>query len=247
MQEIDHHLETFIGVVDDHVLLANGGEHIAIMRQHPFGIAWGEGSELEVGAWFGADRIEIAQAQHSASLHDHSGIDIELIAQQCFCRRIAFVIELQKDRAATTAPLDGRPEETNQVFRFVFDLNVAVAQNAEYAVAEDLEAGEHAVGKSRDQLFDRDIDCLSAGHTHEAWNSAWDEDHLDKFAFALAALQPEQDTHPPARNKGEGVGRVDRLRCDQRQNVGFEILFEPFLLRLGKLFNQGHDDTRLGQ
>jgi hypothetical protein len=43
------------------------------------------------------------------------------------------------------------------------------------------------------------------------------------------------------------VGRVDRLRCDQREDICLEIFFQPLLLPLGKLFDQRNNDASLGQ
>ena len=48
-QEIDHHLEAFVGMVDDDILLANGGKAIAVVLENAFGIARAVGFELEVG------------------------------------------------------------------------------------------------------------------------------------------------------------------------------------------------------
>jgi hypothetical protein len=48
-QEIDHHLETFVGVVDDDVLFADRGKAIAVMFADAFGIARAVGFELQVG------------------------------------------------------------------------------------------------------------------------------------------------------------------------------------------------------
>ena len=42
LQEAHHHVEGFIGVVQKHVLLADGGEHVAIMVLNTFGHARAE-------------------------------------------------------------------------------------------------------------------------------------------------------------------------------------------------------------
>ena len=251
MQEIDHHLEAFVGVVDDHVLLANGGEDIAVMRQHTLGIAGREGRELEVGARLVADGVEIVEPQHPAGFHDHRRIDIELFAQKRFGGLVAFIVEFEQHRAAPAAALDGGAEIAHQVFGFVFHLDVAVAQHAEDAVAEDLEAGKHLVGEFGHQLFDGDVDGLFApfalGHAHEARRAAGDEDHLDQLALALAALQAEQHAHPAARDEGERMRGVDGLRGDERQDVGLEIVFEPLLLFFGEFIDQRDDNALLGE
>ena len=57
-QEVDHHLEALVGVVDHDVLLADRREAIAVVFENPLGIARRIGLELEIGARLLDDRGE---------------------------------------------------------------------------------------------------------------------------------------------------------------------------------------------
>ncbi len=205
VEEVDHHLEALVGVLDHDVLLADGGEAVAVVRQDALGIARGEGRELEVRARLAADRAQVAQAEHAGGLGDHCRVDVELLAQQRLGRGVAVLVELEQHRASAPPPLDRGAEQADEILGFLLHLDVAVAQHAEQAVAEDAEAGEELVGVAHDQLLDRDVDRLLARHPYEARGAAGDQDHLDQIRLALAALQPEQHAHAEVGDEGEGV------------------------------------------
>ena len=50
LQEADHHVEGLVGVMQQHVLLPDRGEHVAVVVLHPFGHARGEGRPQQVRA-----------------------------------------------------------------------------------------------------------------------------------------------------------------------------------------------------
>ena len=217
------------------------------MFEDAFGIARAERGELEVGARLVADRREIGEAEHAARLDDHVLVHLELFAQQRFGNPVAVLVEFEQHDMAAPAPLDCGAEIAHEVLGFFLDLDIAVAQHAENPVAQNLEAREQLVGKTRHQLFDRDIDRLFAGHAHEAWRAAGDQHHLDQIGLPLAALEAEDHPDPLVRDEGEGMARVDRLRRDQRQDVAFEIGGQPPLLLVGQGLDRCEDDAFLGK
>ena len=68
--ELHHHLEAFVGVVDEDVLFADRREAIAAMLADALGKARVERRELEVGPVFLDDGREVGHAEEAARLGD---------------------------------------------------------------------------------------------------------------------------------------------------------------------------------
>ena len=63
LHELNHHLEALVGVVDDEVLLADGGEAVAAEILDPLGKARRVGREQQVRAVLGDHLRHVGQAQ----------------------------------------------------------------------------------------------------------------------------------------------------------------------------------------
>ena len=170
--------------MDHDVLLADGGEGIAVVFHDPLGIARAVTVELEVGPILVDDPREASDAEHALRLEDIGPGGSELVAQHRFRDRVAVLVDLQLDDLASPPSLDCAAEGADQILRFVLDLDIAVAQYAERAVAGYLEAGKEKVGKPRDEALDTDMDRLLARHAHETRQRGRDQDHLDELLAA---------------------------------------------------------------
>jgi hypothetical protein len=84
MQEIDHHFEGFVRVVNDQIFFADGSEAIAIMRQNALGIARAIGFELEFGPIFLDQRSQPVDADQAIGFGDQCAVEPQLLAQQRF-------------------------------------------------------------------------------------------------------------------------------------------------------------------
>ena len=67
LDEFDHHLEAFVGVVDEDVLLADRRETVAAMLADALGKARVERLELEVGAVLVDQQRQVAHAEQAAA------------------------------------------------------------------------------------------------------------------------------------------------------------------------------------
>ncbi|MGY4370128.1 hypothetical protein ACVW1A_006193 [Bradyrhizobium sp. LB1.3] len=110
-------------------------------------------------------------------------------------------------------------------------------------------AGEQAVDEQRGGLLQRDQpdDLAVSRQADEAVDLAG---HADQRVHLLAvggARELERDGEAEARNEREGVGRVDRERCQQRKHVAEEVVLDPGSLRLGDLLALDQNDALVGQ
>ena len=72
-------------------------------------------------------------------------------------------VELEPDDVAAPAPLQQRLERAHEILGFLLQLDVAVAQHAERALALDLEAREQLADEQRDHLLELDEAHRSVG------------------------------------------------------------------------------------
>ena len=70
LQEIHHHVEGFEGVVNDEILLPDGGEAVAAMVAHALGIARRVGHEFEVGPVETRQLRHLVERQHAVDLEN---------------------------------------------------------------------------------------------------------------------------------------------------------------------------------
>ena len=152
--KVHHHFKAFVRVMDHNVLLTDCGEDIAIVFADTFGIAGGVCVELEIGAVFRNALGQTINTDHAVGL-DHGGlVHVQLIEQHGFGLRIKVLFKLKLDHLAATPPLDRAAEGAHQIFGLFLDLDIAVAQNAEQAIAFNLEAGEKLFRVTLDQAGD---------------------------------------------------------------------------------------------
>ena len=79
LEEADDHVEGLVGVVEEHVLLADRREHVAVVVLHAFGDAGGEGGPEEVGAFVEHEFLEVGRADEAVDL-DHLVLgDVEFV------------------------------------------------------------------------------------------------------------------------------------------------------------------------
>src|SRR6185369_16291720 len=143
-------------------------------------------------------------------------------------------LELEAYHLAAPPPLDRRPEEPDQVFGFLFHFDVAVADDPERAATEHFIFGEKVVGLAADQVFKRDVAAALARQANEPRQCRGRHDQLTNARLSL--LQLEDEAQSLVRNEREGMGGVDRLRGQDREDLLAELLVEPRLrLRIERL------------
>jgi hypothetical protein len=232
-------------MMDNQVFLANGREAIAGMVSNAFGIAGIVRDEFKVRPIQTHELRQVGECQHS--------IDQENLIVPA-CQRLLHEpaqlhghgrLELEPDDRAAPPTFENRLELANQVFRFLLDLDLGVANDAERTLAFDRIAGKEAGNEQADHLFERDH--AGTRQSHETFDLVR---HTDERVHRLAvagARQMEGDGKAEIGDERERVRRVDGEGSEQGKNLPKKMIFQPGLLPLGHLRPLDQNDTLLGQ
>ena len=142
MEELHHHVERFVGMVDDQVLLPDRGEAIAALVADAFGIARIVRHEFEVGPVEAHELRQLVERQHAVDQEDLVIAARERALHEAPQLRRHRRIDLEPDHRAAPAALEHGLELAHQIFGFFLDLDLAVADDAEGALPFDRVARE---------------------------------------------------------------------------------------------------------
>ena len=178
-------------MVDDDVLLPDGGEAIAAMVADALGKARDEGLELEIGPLVENELLGIGIADQAAAGHDDIVRNIELVGDELAQRFRTGGINLHADHRAAAAALERAFEQADQVFGLFLDFDVAVADDAEQALPEHIVAGKHARNEQAKHLLERDepgAGPLGRRQSDESFELLRDwQERIHRAAIAAAA------------------------------------------------------------
>ena len=247
LQEFDHHLERFIGVMDQYVLVANGRKTVSAMIANPLGKARAVGRELEIRPIFLDQYIEIADADQTVDPAFGGTVIQQILAQHRDHRLGKLRPQFQPDDIAAPSAFDRAAEIAHQVLGFFLDLDVAVANDPEQAAAVHHIAGEENVGKFLDHRFDRDIDRRFAGQADEARQTRGNHHQFPDPLIVGLADQVEHQAQPLVGNERKGMGRVKRLRRQHREYLVDEMLAKPGFRSLGQILHSRDKNILVGQ
>ncbi len=118
-------------------------------------------------------------------------------------------------------------EVADQILRFFLDLDVAVADDAEGAVALHFVSGEEQRGEPADQRLDRDIARRLARKPHEARQGRRDHQQLANRLPIGQPLEIEDETEALVRDEREWMRRIERLRRQHGQHLLAEMRLQP--------------------
>ncbi len=142
-------------------LCADRGEAVAAEVADTLREARVVGREDEVGALLHDELLGVGQADQPFQHEDVVVGDVKLVAEELPQVGRHADIDRKPDHAAAPAALQGALESADEVFRLFLDFHLAVAQDAENAVAGQLErCGEDAVEEQQDKLLQQH----EAGH-----------------------------------------------------------------------------------
>ena len=99
---------------------------------------------------------------------DAGGDDVDVAGDEGAQRRRHARLDFEPDHRAAAAPLQRALEQTHQILRLFLDLDVAVANDAETALARHLEAGKQQRAERDDDLFQRDEALNAAQRSRRA-------------------------------------------------------------------------------
>ncbi len=124
------------------VLGADRGKTVPAMLADALGEAWAEGCELEIRALIPDQLRGLGNAEDAVDFQHVALAHPQLADDHALEVRGHAGLKLQADHLTAPAAFQGRLEVSYQVFGFFLDLDIAVADNAERAVAEHLVAGK---------------------------------------------------------------------------------------------------------
>ena len=245
VEKADDHVEGLIRVVEQHVLLADRREHVAVMVLHTLRHAGREGGPLQVAAAVQHQFLQIGDADHALDLNHLIGADAKFLHDQ---RAQAFGRaggDLHADHLTPAAAFQRGLEFAHKVLGLVLDLDVAVAQDAEGAMAGVAIAGEERAEMKKQQFLKRKK-ALAAGQGDETGDLLRDRQKRLQPA-PVAAFQFQRKTEAGVGDEGEGVGRVDSQRREDRENLAHEIVRQEFLIPFRQLGAGQKGDARAFQ
>mmetsp|Transcript_9061 Transcript_9061/g.15098 ORF Transcript_9061/g.15098 Transcript_9061/m.15098 type:complete len:232 (+) Transcript_9061:120-815(+) len=153
LQEAHDHVEGLIRVVQQHVFLADGGKHVAVKILYALRHTRCERRPKQVWAIIQDHFFEVCEANHSVDVDHFVAGYLKLFHNQLFkaCRSVGG--DFKAHNFATAASLQGNLKFAHEVLGLVFDLQIAVTQNAEGTVAFGFVTGEDAVQMQDQQLL----------------------------------------------------------------------------------------------
>ena len=251
MQKVHHHVEQLVGVMDDQILLPDGGKTIAAVIADSFGIARRIGYEFKIRAVEARELRHLVERQHPIDLeHDVvAGAERALHEALQFRRHIRF--DVKPDHRSAAAAFERRLEQPHQILGFFENFQFRVADDTKRADAFHHIAGKQFVDEKAGRAFDRDQPHLAiAGvlrQPHEPLDAVGHADERVHRSAVLGAGKLQRDREAEIGNERERVRRIDRERREQREDVREEIIFKPSPLRLGDVGAVDEDDAGLAE
>src|SRR5690606_27143453 len=120
--------------------------------------------------------------------------------------------------------------ETNEIFRLLLDLDVAVADNAESALPLDPITGEEAADKQGDRLLDRneaDNSRCAVGQVDETVDPCRHTDQRIQDTSIRLTNQIESQREAKIGNKRERMRGINGQRCQDWEDILQEEFFQP--------------------
>src|SRR5689334_15339839 len=247
--ELHHRVEAFEGMVDDDVLLADGGKAIAAVIADAFGKARNIGLVLQVAPLIEDKLVEVGESQHMIDDDKVLLIEVELIgdegAQIVGHRARALHVD---DGTAATA-LQQSLEQKHQIFGFFLDFDIAVAKYAKDAGTGDFMAGEKLVEINGDDFFERQEahDLAAVGKTDEALQLRRNRHECGDNLAVLGANQAQRKRESEIGNEGKRMCRIDGQRCEHGKDLFAEMGIEPDTVAFQQFLGLDHRDSRLAQ
>ena len=236
-KEAHHHIKGLIGVVQQHVLLPDRGEHIAIVVADALGHARGELRPQKVGPGVGHQFRQIGDAEHAFDFDHVLGPHAKLAHDDGFQLFRGAGGMGQTHDLAPAAAFQGDFELAHEVFGLVFDLKIAVAQHAEFEMRFEFVARKEVGDVDDQQVFERQVAqaAVGRGQGYEAVDLAGDRQQCLQGAFVAAAFQLQRQRITGVRDEREGMCRINRQRRQHGEDLVEKDPFEMFVVRLGQV------------
>ncbi len=226
-EEGHHHVEGFVGVVDDDILGANRGEAVPAIFTDAFREARRECRELEVRPVFVNQRVEIPDANEAINIDAHRLMALCHGLKKLFHRGSVAALILQADDSAAPPFLDRAPVISDQILRFFFQLDVAVPQDAEENRFFHDETGKKKVRVAPYFGLECHVSSILAGQPDETRHGSRQNHQLLHRLLVRLTHDTEKETEPFVGDERKRMGRVERLRREDREDLRQEMVSQP--------------------
>ena len=234
--------EGIVRVVQQHVVVAGGSEHIRSLRS--LGGVEPTGSVRNVLGVVQSRAVRTNNCTHAAQIKRsrqavHLGlVDVQLRNQQIQDGRVDGVLNLQTDRRTETTAQKLLLQSLQQVLCIVlFHLKILITGHAEDVVLHNLHTREEGIQVLSNDVFERNVAALTARSVGGARTIHRDHTvqligHLHASEQLLAGLRvthQHRKVQRQTRNVREGVRRVNSQRSQNRENIAHELLAQTLL------------------
>jgi len=216
-------------MVDDDVLGLDRGEAIAAMLAHALGKPRSEGREFEIGPVLLVKEVDVGDSEQAGLGRDQGMLRIQTFADEAVELVRHLALELEADDSSSAASLDRASEVADQILGFFLDLDIAVADHPEGAAGDQRMFRKDGSDHAADQSLDRHVARRLARDPDEARKG---RGHHQKLADRLSVRAPpeiEDQGKALVRDEREWMGRIERLRCENREDLLAEMAIEPGL------------------
>ena len=232
-------------MVDDQVLLPDGGEAIAGMLADALGKARIVRDEFEVGAIDRGELRQFREREHAVH-HEHLVFgDSKRAPHEAPQVRRHGGVEFQANDRTTPAALEHGLEQAHQVFRLFLDFEVGIADHPERPLPFDGVAGEQLGDEQRGDLLQGH---QARGAVRRRWNAdeAFDllghaDERVHRFAVA-GTHEMQRQREAQIGNERERMGGIDGERRQYREDVAEEMVGEPGPIVLLELLRLDQND-----
>ena len=240
LQKGENHLETLVRMVDHQVLGADRGEAVAAMLPNALGKSRRIGLELQVRTVLVDQDAEVGDAQDAGDDGCIAVVHAERVADQVAQAGRRRTLDLQADDLATPPPLDRGLVKADQIFGFLLDLDVAVADHPEGTVAEQFVARKQLAEEQPDGVLQADEPRRLAGQADEPRQHR--RQHQQRAQDTVVGQPPQLQDQAEAlvRDEREGVRGIDRLGGEHREDLLEEMMLEPLVAVGAELVRRQH-------
>ena len=226
-EELHHHVETLIGVVNDDVLVADCRETIVVVLADALGKARPISGENQVLTSAVDQLAELRHADRAGQLHDVLGLGVELFNHQ-FAQRFRHVgAQVQAHDAAESPPAQHGFEQQDEVLGLFFVFDVAVADKPEHAAADDPVAGEELIDEQAHQVLQRDEADILTRNADEAVHLIGQGNKRPHLSHALDGFELQRKGKPAIGDEGKRMRRVDGQGRQHGKDLFQKVIAEP--------------------
>ena len=232
-------------MVEQHVLLADRREDVALEVLHPLRHALGVGVEEQLRPLLGDQLAQVLDADDAVDVHHLVAGDAQFVGDHRLQVGGRPGGDLEADHLAPAAALEGGLELPHQVLGLLLHFQVAVAQHLEEGVAGEAVAGEQAVDEELEEFFEGQVSRLALAPVVEADEAAHllgDRQERVQRLVVGETTELEGQREPLVGDEGERVGRVDGERGHHREHLLEEMLLDQRHVGLGQRPAVEHHD-----